>query len=272
LYVEDLGIPEINDMLSRYNIFELSCALKPFYANYLITQKGAQQLLYFDSDVVVYNRLLLFEQYPDHHIFLTPHLLIQDGLNKRTELQMLTAGIYNGGFFAIRDGEEPRLFLRWWKERMAEFSYQGKKGLFVDQIWLNFVPVYFKNVMIINDPGYNVAYWNLPQRVVSSATGNYRVNNQHDLLFFHFSGFNASKADQLSIYEPTLRLCDFPEIAALVDSYRHALKSHRFQTFAGHKPTLGTSDRVRPSYKNEQDRILRSIKKIGYLVRKAIGY
>ncbi|MFN5169312.1 MAG: hypothetical protein ACK5DD_06780 [Cyclobacteriaceae bacterium] len=271
LYVEDLGIPELADMLSRYNIFELSCALKPFYADYFISRLGAREVLYFDSDMVVYGRLRLFEQHPDDQIFLTPHLLAQDGLNKHSELQMLAAGVFNGGFFAVRAGDESRQFLTWWKERMAEFSYQGKPGLFVDQIWLNFVPAYFGRVNIIFDPGYNVAYWNLSNRKISRDGGTLRVNNSHELLFFHFSGFKVSIPDRLSVYDPTIRLADFPEVAALAENYRQALITHPYGTLANHKPTLGNRHRVRPDYKNEHNPLLRFLKKLGYLTGKVFN-
>ncbi|MFN8688418.1 MAG: hypothetical protein ACK5XL_00290 [Cyclobacteriaceae bacterium] len=267
LFVEDIGISNLGSMLSRYNIFELSCALKPFYADYLMREKGAKEVFYFDSDVVVYGRLPVLEHYPDDQIFLTPHLLAQDGLNKKNELHMLESGIFNGGFFALRAGEQSLLFLNWWKNRMAEFSYQGKPGLFVDQIWLNFVPAYFTQVRIITDPGYNVAYWNIHHRRITRQNGFFQVND-HPLRFFHFSGFKISKPKQLSVYDPDVQLNDFPEVASLTETYCQALIEHPYQELANHKPTLGTRNRVRPSYKNEHNPVLRVIKKIGYLVVK----
>ncbi len=41
-----------------------------------------------------------------------------------------------------------------------------KKGLFVDQIWINFVPLFFKKVRIFLHHEYNVAYWNLHERMI----------------------------------------------------------------------------------------------------------
>ena len=55
--------------------------------------------------------------------------------------------------------------LHWWKERTYNMGYQRlEKGLFVDQLWMNLVPVLFESCNVLNHPGYNMGPWNLHER------------------------------------------------------------------------------------------------------------
>jgi hypothetical protein len=66
-------------------------------------------------------------------------------------------------------------------------------GYFVDQKFIDFVPIFFKNVLVEKDVGYNVAYWNLHSRRISRENGAWRCNDG-PLYFFHFSGYNPESA------------------------------------------------------------------------------
>ena len=75
----------------------------------------------------------------------------------------------------------------WWAERLAtDCLVAPERGYFVDQRWMDFAPGLIPSLPVLRDPGYNVAYWNLPSRDVS-ATAKYTVNGW-PLRFFHFSG------------------------------------------------------------------------------------
>jgi hypothetical protein len=259
LYVEDLGIPEFEAMNRQYSIFELSCALKPFYAHYFFVARGAEKVIYLDSDILLFSAFRMFEQFPESEIFLTPHLLASDGRVDQYELHMLQGGIYNGGFVGLRQGSQSLDFLTWWKARLAEYCYQGKPGLFVDQVWLNHVPAYFTKTCIVQDPGYNVAYWNLPGRRI---TGNYRVNESNELVFFHYSGYKLSEPERMSVYQELLSFSSRPDVKPLFEKYAGALRQFGHDEYAGFKCTLGDASRNRPSYKNERNPVLRAVKKV----------
>ncbi len=259
IFVEDLGIPEFEAMNRQYSIFELSCALKPFYAHHYVTARGAEKIIYLDSDILVFGLFRMYDRYPESEVFLTPHLLASDGRVDQYELHMLQGGIYNGGFVGLRRGAQSLDFLVWWKKRLAEYCYQGKPGLFVDQVWLNHVPAYFDKTCILQDAGYNVAYWNLPGRRIS---GNYRVNESSDLVFFHYSGYKLAEPDRMSVYQDLLSFSSRPDVKPLFDVYAESLRRHGHHAFAGFKCTLGDASRNRPSYKNERNPALRAVKKI----------
>ncbi len=46
----------------------------------------------------------------------------------------------------------------------ATAASRPHRGLFVDQRWVDFVPGLVADLKILRDPGYNIAYWNLPDR------------------------------------------------------------------------------------------------------------
>ena len=80
------------------------------------------------------------------------------------EREILLAGIYNLGFLAL--GGDVCRFLDWWQERLSwDCVIAPEQGLFVDQRWMDFVPGCFDHV-ILRDPSYNVAYWNVHSRPV----------------------------------------------------------------------------------------------------------
>ncbi len=75
------------------------------------------------------------------------------------------SGSYNLGFVALRATEVSRRMLRWWQERLYDKCLvRISEALFVDQKWMDLAPGLFKDVLVLNHPGYNAAYWNLHGR------------------------------------------------------------------------------------------------------------
>lgn len=191
----DIGITYLDEMAKRYSISELSCALKSYFCDFVLrTEPGASEILYLDSDLYVYSAFSEVEQlHHQYDILLTPHIINPlpfDG-KQPDEIAYLATGTYNGGFFSIKVTDNSRRFISWWCERMRYHCfYQLGKGLFVDQKWLNMVPVFFKKVHIILHPGYNISYWNLHERKISQNSNGFFVNDSYPLVFFHFSSIN----------------------------------------------------------------------------------
>lgn len=193
--VNDLGIGHLDEMAKRYNIVELSCALKSYFCDYIIrTETNATEIVYLDSDLYIYSPLKELETlHKEFDILLTPHLIhpmVFDG-KQPDEIAYLATGTYNGGFFAIKVSDNSKEFIKWWCERMRYYCfYKLAQGLFVDQKWMNLIPVFFDKVHIIKHAGYNISYWNLHERNIAGSDGRYTVNGNEPLVFFHFSSIN----------------------------------------------------------------------------------
>ncbi len=242
--IEDIQLPEFEDMNSRYSIFELSCALKPFVTEYFLKKESSVEIVcYFDSDILIFNKLSEIEnQIKYSSIILTPHIsvpFIEDG-NFPGEETILRAGIFNGGFFAVKKSVQTFQFLSWWKSRLYNFCYdQVANGLFVDQIWLNYVPLFFTEVHILYNPGYNVAYWNLHQNEMEMIEETFCVNKKYPLVFYHFSGYDINNPQIISKHQNRYSFENKPETILLYKKYTEEVLKNDYLKFASLKSTFG---------------------------------
>lgn len=194
--VRELNIPVENlDLwIFKHTVVELCTAVKgQALVNFL--ERGYEKVIYLDPDIVVYNDLSEIEKLLDENsIILTPHQTIPENNNEDiidNEICSLKHGIYNFGFYAVKNSEQGLAFAKWWRDRLLEFCFDDiPNGLFTDQRWGDLVPAMFGEVCILKDPACNVSTWNLTNRKVEEVEGNIFVNGS-SLKFYHFSGFDS---------------------------------------------------------------------------------
>jgi hypothetical protein len=153
---------------------------------------------------------------------LTPHVTEKMNLDffSVNETNFLNTGIYNAGFFILNICQDVLDFLNWWKLRLLHFCFvQLERGLFVDQIWLNLVPLYFPNIFVLNNKGFNVAHWNLHERKISFSGNNYFVNEKIPLIFFHFSGLDVNDFNKISKYQNRFTIEERQDLLKLFTDY-----------------------------------------------------
>ncbi len=227
LHLEDLGpdVVEFHRMAMVYDITEFATSLKPWLLEMLLG-RGSPSVLYLDPDIRVYGSLQkLADLAVEHGIVLTPHLdtpMPLDGL-KTDDRTILASGIYNLGFVGV--GQSAQAFLDFWQERLRrECVIDPPNMRFVDQRWVDFVPGIFDHV-IVRDPEYNVAYWNLHGRALRWTGRTYEVNGR-PLAFFHFSGYSTRARHLLSKHQgdrPRILLSEHPDLVRLCDEYADLL-------------------------------------------------
>jgi lipopolysaccharide biosynthesis glycosyltransferase len=223
LEIHQIGIEGFDEMCDRYNITELNTAVKPFYFSYFWkTYPDADKVIYFDPDIIVFRPLTdLLANLSESEAVLTPHLLTPiDDRKTPNELHHLNTGVYNLGFVAFRRTEKSISFVKWWEEKLRyECLIALCDGLFVDQNWMNFLPVFLEKVHIERDPGYNMAYWNLHERTISTKEDTYYVNETYPLTFFHYSGYDPKKPSVLSKYQDRFDIAARPDLHSLFQYY-----------------------------------------------------
>ncbi|HEX9986049.1 MAG TPA: glycosyltransferase [Thermoanaerobaculia bacterium] len=222
---------DLYTMAATYDVTELATALKPWaFAHFFA--RGASVVIYLDPDIEVFDSLGPLEPLTRAHgMVITPHItepLPRDG-NHPDERDLLISGIYNLGFLAL-SAEAAKAFLPWWRERLRRDCLNDPAhGLFVDQRWIDFAPAFFQSE-ILKDPGYNVAYWNLPHRVLTRDGDRILVNGQ-PLRFVHYSGFSPRARHLLSKHQldsPRIRLSEVPLLAELCRRYAERLEEAGF--------------------------------------------
>jgi hypothetical protein len=234
LPVDEVEIPNFGEMLSRYARLELFTAVKPFYFRHLFRESAGEDnvvVSYLDPDIKVYGGFTtLCEAMETHNLMLTPHILTPIPIDGRwpAERGFLKYGLYNLGFCAIRANPEGCRAVDWWCDRLArDCRIDAGDGLFLDQLWMNLAPIFFKDVEICRHPGYNVAYWNLHERKLQCRDGIWYVNNHFPLVFYHFSQFQPEASEHIGRSTNTrFTRSDRPEMAALLDEYHEDLLRH----------------------------------------------
>ena len=228
--VEELKIPGFWEMVEKYDLVELSTALKPFFIAHLYrSDPPVGAVIYLDPDILVYGSLGgVTEKLQTHNIVVTPHSCTFDDspTNIYYETGMLTTGVYNLGFIATSRSKTTFAFLEWWQKRVrANCYYDPGSGLFVDQLWVTLAPLYFPGVFVEKDPGYNMCYWNHFERTLSRENGRYMVNNKHELIFYHFSSYDPRKPDAVTSRTKSqpVSFAERPDLKLIYEDYRARL-------------------------------------------------
>jgi len=227
--------PGIDLLAEKYNILELNACLKPQVFLYLFERYDFSELIFLDTDMVAYDSFELFGQlFRSHDILLTPHILTpMPNDNKSPDEQFfLTYGLYNAGFAGVKRSEEGIKFLHWWKNHNYTNGFNKvETGTFADQLCLNHAPVLFKNVCIIDDPGCNMAQWNLHERWLTNENGVYLVNSSATLKFFHFSGFQLNSSELSVHFYSRFSMKDRPDLLNLYAAYNKSVVKAGFSNF-----------------------------------------
>ncbi len=231
--LDEIGLPDPERMAAFYGVIELSTAVKPWLLRHLLDRDGVDAVTYLDPDIRVEDSLTEIDRRArEHGAVLTPHLtapLPRDG-RKPSEEDILVAGSYNLGFIALgADGEIAGPLLEWWSERLEkECLIEPGDGLFVDQRWIDLAPGLWPGIDVLRDPAYNVAYWNLPQRRLEIDGDGYLVDGE-PLRFFHFSGYDPRRPDELGKYQNRIALRSDSALSRICDEYGAELGDAGFE-------------------------------------------
>jgi hypothetical protein len=209
--------------------------VKPFFFEHFFKKTYASaSVIYFDPDIIVYQPLIrLSKSLETHSIVVTPHT-IEPTPDWKTpnELNHLNTGVFNLGFVGLRNDDTARRFVAWWQQRLTyECRIDLCNGLFVDQHWVNFAPIYFENVFIEKHRGYNVAYWNFHERTLSKQSDAWVINGLDELQFFHYSGYGVNKPNEISKYQTRFSFQQRPDLLPLFQLYHQRLLDNGNETY-----------------------------------------
>lgn len=155
-------------------------------------------LTYVDADLYLFaNPQPLFTALDGHSIGIIAHRFAP------ALAPMTRNGTYNVGWLSFRRDAAGQACLAWWRARCIEWCYdRHEDGKYADQKYLDDWPTRFPGVLVLPQPGANLAPWNLgTHRLSQAADGAVQVDGA-PLYFYHFHGFK-----QLLpwLYDPHLR-------------------------------------------------------------------
>lgn len=237
IIAEDMNLPFLNEMFSKYTSLELNSALKPYFGNFILEKYTAvDQLIFLDSDILLFSDLSpVFEALKFNSIVITPHSLTSisagTGFDDR---DFLRSGIYNAGFFALKRDKTALAFLNWWMLKLRNQGFfDSKRGMFAEQLWMNLIPLYFENVHVLRHLGCNVAHWNMHERFISQDDTQWYVNKTIPLIFFHFSGATITCLEDnlISKHHKKYTFDNRPDVYHLFKIYIKSLKKHSFEKY-----------------------------------------
>jgi Nucleotide-diphospho-sugar transferase len=229
--IGDIGIPGAREMAFKYDVTELSTAVKPFLLDHLLKQ-GFDRALYLDPDILVTNSLSeLLAKLDGADFLVTPHLDVDypDDAFMPNDKFIMLAGIYNLGFFGLRKSDNAFSFLDWWKHKLLTKCVAAPTtGYFVDQRFIDLAFGLFPGFEVVREPGYNAAYWNIHGRTISRENGRWRCN-RGPLFFYHFSGYNPQRPASISKYINRYSLETRPDLRPLFEEYRTRLLENGYE-------------------------------------------
>ncbi len=212
-YPEDYGLIQKYETDKESN---LRWALKPLWLKYLLEEKGCNKALFLDPDLYFYqDPTFLFELLDKNKVILTPHWRSSKPEIDAVNFDLLfIGGIYNAGFFGCTSSAIH--VLDWWL-KACSYKMSKEDGYYVDQVFLNLMPVYFHDdVAQIQHKGCNVSNWNTVECERTVANGEVLINNIYPVVFIHFTNATIkriAKGDDI-LLQPMLA------------EYRNSLVSH----------------------------------------------
>lgn len=256
----------------KFNASELCCVAKPHALEYVLRNAPSTRLVYLDSDIYLFAPLEAMLTRLDRADFvITPHMFTPmpwpERFWERPSLgDVAHEGVFNAGMFALRRGEAAEQFVATWKSMVSAPGtfVSSENGGQTEQNAFNWLPCFADSVAILRDPSYNVAYWNLHERLLRSVSTEhgapqFTVNGQ-PLVAFHFSGFPRTDRTLLTRHDRR-RFAAYvlPAIDTLCEYYRERTAANdagelgRDYPFAAFASGIPIDDRIRGIFRTHED-------------------
>lgn len=195
---EKFNVVNISDLYEKcnpsYNKLERICSLRAtvvlnaFKLGYDAVVFTGAKVEFFDDPFKLTDSLKVIQD-PNNAV-VTPHILEplpEDGKFPSNASVSFTGHI-STDVVSFRNCPEIIKFLEWQDEIMRN-NCKTTQHTYLDQSWLNFLPFFVDDVLILRDPAYNVAYWNYEQRGIKY------------LVCFQYSGLNLDNPEIISTHQ-----------------------------------------------------------------------
>ncbi|MBU1820617.1 MAG: hypothetical protein KKG00_03770, partial [Bacteroidetes bacterium] len=191
--IPELGLTAWPSMQGRYFDFELLAACKPFFARHLLQQyPNCQELIYLSPSTCLFGSLDSIVE-PEAFVQLTPNrtrpIEPQTGLLDRN---VLNIGMYHSNSLIIHPQDsQTTKFLNWWCDRTLDrAAFNLCEGMCLDQLWLNYLPVYYENIHLIREEGWHLGLHQAGDSLLATMGSQYTVDGR-PLISIDFVGIES---------------------------------------------------------------------------------
>jgi glycosyltransferase involved in cell wall biosynthesis len=197
LTLKDIETKDIKGF-ENYSVIEMCTSIKGKVSTALLERSDSAYVTYLDPDLYFYDSInVIREAHEKFDVLLTPHIInppLNDFAIWNDEVfGTLRHGIFNLGFVSFKKTDVSKRVSRWWADRLnVSCSGDYSSGVFTDQKWWDLSIVYFPEISIVKDFGWNMAPWNLEERNLVSLHPP-MLSNGEALIFFHYSKFPSNE-------------------------------------------------------------------------------
>lgn len=188
--------PRARQLIDQYDASKDSDFLRWSLKSQLLlycVQHGAQKVLWCDPDLMFFeDPKPLFDMIEPDTVLLSPHYrAFRPSTDETNFRKNFTEGLFQAGFVGV--GQNTHEMLDWWAEAcLWDMSKEPASGTYVDQKFLDLLPVYWSGTKILRHRGCNVADWNWHESERIAGKQGALINGQESIIFVHFTdGLNA---------------------------------------------------------------------------------
>ena len=178
---------EIEKKYAHTNDDHFRWALKPIFISYLLN-KEFEKVIFLDPDIYfVSNYDFLFDHLNHSSVILTPHWSSTEPEQLEESLiYLMRNGLFNAGLVGASKKGLPAM--KWWAEACHfKIDRQPELGIFVDQKYLDILPVEYPDTEILQHRGCNIACWNMNSNKRVMINGKLLINKEFEPVFLHLT-------------------------------------------------------------------------------------
>ena len=243
---ELLSAEQLSTLSAAYTPTEFTAACKPLLlAAAFERYPDENTLLYADPNIQFLGPLSsVWDQLTTATILLTPFITRPPRDSYWPDEKFFqNLGLYTSDFLALRRSAETDRLLTWWDDRIRERAYVNFcAGLCLDQIWLMHVPVFFQKVIVMRNPGWHLALWNLPERTLRQESNGWVTDGpagqNQPVQFINVKGL-LNPDEGFFPHQNRFRLSERPEVTALLTAYQQALRAYSTAQTTVTRPAYG---------------------------------
>ena len=176
---------------------EFCWTMKSISFDFFSNNLQCKWMVYLDSDSMVFSSISNYLN-DNYDLIITPHR----SMNKHFKLIEEKVGKFNAGFIAIKNNNNGKKILQYWKKKCVESCVTvPHKNKYGDQKYFDEIEKKFKKVN--NSPyiGINLAPWNLCDK-----KGLIDFDEEIELVFYHMQGLKVYNRNVYNIYSSNFKV------------------------------------------------------------------